>query len=105
MKRTKVIQAVAVPVTPSSADSAEYRKQLAERYGFRQIGEPLLDNVTLKDVLDTLPKKVYFLMASCLFISFSLNVVQSIMFCHFGLTAERTFRPYVHLYKQDCVTS
>ncbi|WRX32336.1 Fatty acid desaturase domain - like 7 [Theobroma cacao] len=59
MKRTKVIQAVAVPVTPSSADSAEYRKQLAERYGFRQIGEPLLDNVTLKDVLDTLPKKVF----------------------------------------------
>ncbi|MBA0728522.1 hypothetical protein Golax_001415, partial [Gossypium laxum] len=62
LRRNKVIQAVAVPVRPSSADSAdsaEYRKQLAETYGFRQIGEPLPDNVTLKDVIDTLPRKVF----------------------------------------------
>lgn len=59
LRRTKVIQAVAVPVTPSSADSAEYRKQLAEKYGFRQIGEPLPDNVTLRDIIDALPKKVF----------------------------------------------
>ncbi|KAA3486230.1 omega-6 fatty acid desaturase, chloroplastic-like isoform X1 [Gossypium australe] len=62
LRRNKVIQAVAVPVRPSSADSADsaqYRKQLAETYGFRQIGEPLPDNVTLKDVIDTLPRKVF----------------------------------------------
>lgn len=56
---TAVVQAVAVPVAPPpEADSAEYRKQLAEGYGFKQIGEPLPDNVTLKDVIETLPKKV-----------------------------------------------
>lgn len=57
-RRTKVLQAVAVPIVPSPADSAEFRKQLAESYGFMQIGEPLPENVKLKDVLDTLPKKV-----------------------------------------------
>ncbi|TQD82908.1 hypothetical protein C1H46_031572 [Malus baccata] len=57
---TAVVQAVAVPVAPPpEADSAEYRKQLAESYGFKQIGEPLPDNVTLKDVIETLPKKVF----------------------------------------------
>ncbi|CAJ2679772.1 unnamed protein product [Trifolium pratense] len=30
-----------------------------ERYGFEQIGEPLPDNVTLKDVIASLPKKVF----------------------------------------------
>ncbi|KAL3586443.1 hypothetical protein D5086_013310 [Populus alba] len=59
MRRTRTVQAVAAPVAPSSADSAEYRKQLAESYGFRQIGEPLPDSITLKDVMDTLPKKVF----------------------------------------------
>ncbi|KAG6770179.1 hypothetical protein POTOM_025851 [Populus tomentosa] len=58
MRRTRTVQAVAAPVAPSSADSAEYRKQLAESYGFRQIGEPLPDSITLKDVMDTLPKKI-----------------------------------------------
>ncbi|KAF9680663.1 hypothetical protein SADUNF_Sadunf06G0144900 [Salix dunnii] len=58
MKRTRTVQAVATPVAPSSADSAEYRKQLAESYGLRQIGEQLPDNITLKDVIDTLPKKI-----------------------------------------------
>ncbi|KAJ9141144.1 hypothetical protein P3X46_031717 [Hevea brasiliensis] len=59
LRRTKPVQAVAVPVVPSSADSAQYRKQLAESYGFRQIGEPLPRNITLKEIIDTLPKKVF----------------------------------------------
>ncbi|KAK0572555.1 hypothetical protein LWI29_033414 [Acer saccharum] len=58
-KRNNFIQAVAIPVAPSSPDSAEYRKQLAESYGFKQIGEPLPENVTLKDVIESLPKKVF----------------------------------------------
>lgn len=49
---------MAIPVAPSPADSTEHRKQLCERYGFRQIGEPLPDNVPLKDIIETLPKKV-----------------------------------------------
>ncbi|VVA22261.1 PREDICTED: fatty acid desaturase [Prunus dulcis] len=56
---TTVAKAVAIPVAPSSPDNAEYRKQLSESYGFKQIGEPLPDNVTLKHVIDTLPKKVF----------------------------------------------
>ncbi|RVW97585.1 Retrovirus-related Pol polyprotein from transposon TNT 1-94 [Vitis vinifera] len=58
-KRSKIVQAVAIPVAPSPIDSAEYRKQLAESYGFEQIGEPLPENVTLRDVIDTIPKKVF----------------------------------------------
>lgn len=61
---TRFIQAVAVPVAPPSEDSADCRKQIAESYGFRQIGEPLPENVTMKDVIDSLPKKVLFLFAS-----------------------------------------
>lgn len=57
---TTVAKAVAIPVAPSSPDNAEYRQQLSESYGFKQIGEPLPDNVTLKHVIDTLPKKVLF---------------------------------------------
>ncbi|KAF7152988.1 hypothetical protein RHSIM_Rhsim01G0034400 [Rhododendron simsii] len=66
IKRTTIVRAVAVPVAPSPADSlpspaesAEYRIQLSKTYGFRQIGEPLPDNVTLKDIIGTLPKKVF----------------------------------------------
>ncbi|MED6131785.1 Omega-6 fatty acid desaturase, chloroplastic [Stylosanthes scabra] len=58
-KKVTVIRAVAVPLEPSLVESAEYREQLAESYGFRQIGEPLPDEVTLKDVIDSLPKKVF----------------------------------------------
>ncbi|KAG2665100.1 hypothetical protein I3843_16G110400 [Carya illinoinensis] len=58
-KRTKVLQAVAIPVVTSPTDSADYRKKLAESYGFKQIGEPLPEDVKLKDVIDTLPKKVF----------------------------------------------
>ncbi|KAK6942287.1 Fatty acid desaturase domain [Dillenia turbinata] len=59
IRRSKTIQAAAVPVVPSPLESAEYRKQLAEKYGFTQIGEPLPDDVTLRDVIATLPKTVF----------------------------------------------
>ena len=59
LRRTKTVQAVTSPVTaPLPADSAEERKELCESYGFRQIGEPLPDNITLKNIIDTLPKTV-----------------------------------------------
>lgn len=57
-KRIGCIKAVSVPVAPPSADNAEDREQLAESYGFKQIGQDLPDNVTLKDIMDTLPKEV-----------------------------------------------
>ncbi|KAE9608310.1 putative acyl-CoA (9+3)-desaturase [Lupinus albus] len=59
MRKHTVIQAVAVPVAASALESDEYRRELAEKYGFEKIGEPLPDNVTLKDVLNSLPKKVF----------------------------------------------
>ncbi|KAH6794397.1 fatty acid desaturase 6 [Perilla frutescens var. hirtella] len=60
IRKREIVKAVAVTVAPSpAADNAEYRQQLCHEYGFRQIGEPLPDNVTLKDILDTLPKKVF----------------------------------------------
>ncbi|KAL2481156.1 Omega-6 fatty acid desaturase [Abeliophyllum distichum] len=58
-RKSKIVKAVAVSVPSSLADNAEDRKQLSENYGFRQIGEPLPDNVTLKDIVDTLPRKVF----------------------------------------------
>lgn len=58
-KETKIIEAVAIPVLPPSLETAENRKQLSELYGFTQIGEPLPENVTMKDVIETLPKKVF----------------------------------------------
>lgn len=60
VKRAAILRAVAVPVAPptASADSAEYRKQLSESYGFNQIGEPLPENVRLKDIVESLPKEV-----------------------------------------------
>ncbi|CAI0394491.1 unnamed protein product [Linum tenue] len=57
-RKSRTVQAVAVPAVSSAADGAEYRKQLAESYGFRQIGEDLPDDVTLKQVIDTLPKEI-----------------------------------------------
>lgn len=57
-RKNKIVKAVAVSVPSSPADNAKDRKQLSENYGFRQIGEPLPDNVTLKDIVDTLPRKV-----------------------------------------------
>ena len=60
VKRAAIIRAVAVPVAPlpSSADSAEYRKKLSESYGFEKIGEPLPEDVRLKDIIESLPKEV-----------------------------------------------
>ncbi|CAI8618045.1 unnamed protein product [Vicia faba] len=55
----RIIRAVAIPLEPAPVESAEYRKELAERYGFNQIGEPLPETVTLKDVITSLPKKVF----------------------------------------------
>lgn len=68
-KKVTVIQAVAIPVEPAPAESVEYRQQLAESYGFKKIGEPLPDNVTLKDVINSLPKKVVFLYIHLMFCS------------------------------------
>ncbi|CAK9180376.1 unnamed protein product [Ilex paraguariensis] len=59
LRNPMIVQAVAIPVAPSPPSSAEHRKQITESYGFRQIGEPLPNNVTLKDIVDTLPKKVF----------------------------------------------
>ncbi|KAL3629616.1 Omega-6 fatty acid desaturase, chloroplastic [Castilleja foliolosa] len=58
-RKHKVVKAVAVPVAPFPADDVENRQKLCEDYGFQQIGEPLPDNVTLRDIIDTLPKKVF----------------------------------------------
>lgn len=57
------MKAVAVPVASPSAesspaDSSACLKQLCDSYGFRQIGQPLPENVTLKDIINSLPKKV-----------------------------------------------
>ncbi|KAK1395876.1 Omega-6 fatty acid desaturase, chloroplastic [Heracleum sosnowskyi] len=59
LRKSNVVRAVAAPVAPSPTDSADYRKQLCESYGFRQIAEPLPDNITLKNVIDSLPQKVF----------------------------------------------
>ncbi|XP_073044175.1 omega-6 fatty acid desaturase, chloroplastic-like [Primulina eburnea] len=58
-KRCKIVKAKAVSVAPSPTDSTEHRQQLSQNYGFRQIGEPLPDNVTIKDIMDTIPRKVF----------------------------------------------
>jgi len=52
------LQAAVLPVAPPILDDEETRKQMAEDFGFTQIGEELPDSVTLKDVMDTLPKEV-----------------------------------------------
>ncbi|CAI8605222.1 unnamed protein product [Vicia faba] len=55
----RVIRAVAIPLEPAPVEYAEYRKELAERYDFNQIGEPLPETLTLKDVITSLSKKVF----------------------------------------------
>ncbi|KAJ1268628.1 hypothetical protein BS78_07G149400 [Paspalum vaginatum] len=45
------LQAAVLPVTPILDDEGK-RKQMAEDYGFTQIGEQLPDNVTLKEVFE-----------------------------------------------------
>jgi acyl-lipid omega-6 desaturase (Delta-12 desaturase) len=57
-KKIGGLQAAVLPLTPPILDDEEKRKQMSEDYGFTQIGEHLPDNITLKDVMDTLPKEV-----------------------------------------------
>uniref|UniRef100_A0A453B6K6 Fatty acid desaturase domain-containing protein n=1 Tax=Aegilops tauschii subsp. strangulata TaxID=200361 RepID=A0A453B6K6_AEGTS len=59
LKQRGRLQAAVLPVTPPLLDDEEKRKQMSEDYGFNQIGEQLPDNITLKDVMDTLPKEVF----------------------------------------------
>ena len=63
-RKSILVQAVAVPVAPppsmsSPMDDTQNLKQLAENYGFKEIGEPLPDDVTLRDIIASLPKKVF----------------------------------------------
>lgn len=67
-QRTSSISAAAIPIAPPSSETfpssdplfdPEVRERLAKEYGFRQIGEPLPDNVTLKQVIDSLPQEVF----------------------------------------------
>ena len=61
MRRSKFLQHVVVPMAPTApspaADDPDYLKKLAESYGFQQIGEPLPDDVTVRDIIASLPKK------------------------------------------------
>jgi omega-6 fatty acid desaturase (delta-12 desaturase) len=53
------VSAIATPVAnPSPLNDAEERQQLAEKYGFTQIGEPVPSGITLKNVMDTFPPEV-----------------------------------------------
>ncbi|CAI7766173.1 unnamed protein product [Closterium sp. NIES-53] len=54
----KTSAAVAAPVSNPLSDPQE-RERLAEEYGFRQIGEPLPDDITLKQVIDTIPAEAF----------------------------------------------
>jgi hypothetical protein len=52
-------------------NNEDQKRKMCEMYGFTQIGDPVPDNITLKDIMDTLPKKVlphslYYLVASVL---------------------------------------
>ncbi|XP_074281281.1 omega-6 fatty acid desaturase, chloroplastic [Silene latifolia] len=62
-RMSKAVHAIAVPVNPSSAsspiDDPSHLQLLAERYGFQQIGEPISDDVTLRDIITSLPKEVF----------------------------------------------
>jgi omega-6 fatty acid desaturase (delta-12 desaturase) len=58
------VSAVAAPaLAPAEAEdplsTAEGRALLAKEYGFRQIGEPVPEGVTLKKVIDSMPKEVF----------------------------------------------
>jgi acyl-lipid omega-6 desaturase (Delta-12 desaturase) len=67
LKKGGGLQAAVLSVTPPILDDEDKRKQMSEDYGFAQIGEHLPDNITLKDVMDTLPKEVPTANASMLF--------------------------------------
>ena len=70
---------MAIPVSP---DTAKYREQLAESYGFKQIGEPLPDNVTLNDVIYTLPKEVLSSLWKKSHSSFNLSILLFVKIIH-----------------------
>lgn len=44
-------------LSPNNSNEEE-KKKICEMYGFTQIGDPMPDNITLKDIMETLPKKV-----------------------------------------------
>ncbi|KAH9299246.1 hypothetical protein KI387_030928 [Taxus chinensis] len=50
---------VALPLAPSPLHDLEERNHLCEEYGFTQIGEPVPSNITLKNVIDTIPQEVF----------------------------------------------
>lgn len=54
----KTSAAVAAPPSNPLFDPME-RERLADQYGFTQIGEPLPDNITLKQVVDTIPAEAF----------------------------------------------
>lgn len=51
------------PPPPLQQDTSDelQRNAMCESYGFTQIGEPLPENVTLKNIIDSLPKKVIYI--------------------------------------------
>ncbi|KAL9242486.1 hypothetical protein vseg_016479 [Gypsophila vaccaria] len=57
-RMSKCVQAVAVPAS-APTDNPSDLQLLAEQYGFQQIGEPLSDDFTLRDIVTSLPKKVF----------------------------------------------
>ncbi|CAA7408077.1 unnamed protein product [Spirodela intermedia] len=57
-KNSMVIQAVAAPVSAPVVGNDEERKQMCENYGFTQIAELVPDDITLRDIISSLPKKV-----------------------------------------------
>ncbi|KAL3695200.1 hypothetical protein R1sor_009276 [Riccia sorocarpa] len=58
-RRNSGIYAIAAPVAPDTLEDPEVRARLAEEYGFQQIGEPVPSSVTLKKVIDSLPKECF----------------------------------------------
>lgn len=52
------LKAVALPIEPPVDDADLQLKELSEKYGFTQIGEPVPDSITLRDIIESLPKKV-----------------------------------------------
>ena len=54
------VSAVATPLARPAfrLDDPEERERLAGEYGFRKIGEPVPDNITLKQITDSIPAEV-----------------------------------------------
>ncbi|XP_020692677.1 omega-6 fatty acid desaturase, chloroplastic isoform X1 [Dendrobium catenatum] len=58
-KLIKVVRAYVIPISPSLQVNDIIRSDMCKTYGFIKIGEAVPDNVTLKDIITTLPKKVF----------------------------------------------